>query len=294
MKKILITGASGFLASKVIELAELNSFDLTACTGNNTALFRDGVKIISRDETVKDDYDLSQYDIILNCAYPMTNNGIEIYSGIEYLYRLIDRSEQSGVRLFINISSQSLYDPKRNNPAVEEDKICLYDVYSAGKYCVEKMLQCSCINMIYTNIRMASLIGIGLDKRIVNRFIDSVIEKNEITVIGGTQRFEYMDVSDAARGILKLVSKEDSINLSKVYNLGAGVSYDIVNLAKKVMAVGEQLGYKSIKMNIQQSDVFSNNEIDSSRFYTQMDWSPEETIEDSIKKIYEAKLSIYR
>lgn len=292
MTRILITGGSGFLGREIVELSDAKGLSISVCTGKKNCVFDNRVNVYERETVVSDEFDLSKFDIIINCAYPMTENGTDIYNGLEYIYKLICKAEKSCVKNFINISSQSVYDNMRRFPAKEEDPLCLSDVYSLGKYSVEKMLRCACNKMKYTNIRMASLIGLKSDKRVVNRFIDDVINQKTINILGGSQRLEYLNVLDAASAILNMASHIDAIKEDTIYNLGFGFSYTVQEWAYEVIRIGKEFGYEDIQVNHTESFRFSNNAIDSSKFYMSFGWKPSISIEETIRSIYKHKLTI--
>ena len=55
---------------------------------------------------------------------------------------------------------------------------------------------------ILVNARMSSLIGVGYDVRIVNRFIKKFLAGETVTIQGGEQTFDFMDVRDAAQALI--------------------------------------------------------------------------------------------
>ena len=199
-------------------------------------------------------------------------------------------TEASGVPMFVNISSQSVYDPNRKTPANEDDLLCIRDSYSAGKYMIEALLSSVCKKMCYTNIRLASLIGVGLDSRIINRFVESAVLDKKISVFKGSQQFEYMDVVDAAKGIIAFCNCLDAPGLKNTYNFGVNQTYNLEELAELVKQVGGEMGIDNILVSVNPVDSQSNNSLDSSRFYERTHWKPQMSMIDSIRQIYQDKL----
>lgn len=289
MRNVLLTGASGFLGRKIVEAWNPLLGRLYICTGNKTITYDSELIVFDRDRLI-DEIDLSNIDLIINCAFPMKKDGTDAFRGLDFIERMIIKAENSGVKYFINISSQSLYDPNRTYQAKEDDILCLRDAYTSGKYYVEKILSFVCKNMKYINVRLASLIGIGLDSRIINKFIISSIQDGHINLFGGNQIFEYMDVSDAASAILELCKRTDFIDEYNVCNLGVNKSYKLQELSNKVAEIGREMGISEIKIFVEENAVFSNNAIDSKKFYNNINWQPVFGIEDSIRKIYKDKI----
>ena len=293
MKKILLTGAGGFLGSKIISEWKKDYGLLLASTGSLRYSENEYVEIIDRNEILKDDYKFTDIDIIVNCAFPITQDGIDFYRGLDYLKTLIVKAEASSIPIFVNISSQSVYDPNRESPAKEDDPLCIRDSYSAGKYMIEALLSSVCKKMNYTNIRLASLIGVGLDSRIINRFVESAVQDKKINVFKGNQQFEYMDVVDAAKGIIAFCNCLDIPKLKNTYNLGINQTYNLEELAELVKQVGCEMGIDNIFVSVDKVDVCSNNTLDSSRFYERINWRPQLSMLDSIRQIYQDKLGTH-
>lgn len=286
LKKILVTGAGGFLGTKILEQNRSNSMRIIAATSHPSRIQYDAVTAYDRDYILEDTFNFKDIDIIVNCAFPMDINYSNCYGGLEYIRKLINKAEKSGVKYFINISSQSIYDPKRLMAACEEDSICPYDLYSFGKYVSEKYLESVCINMKYTNIRLASLIGEGLNARIVNRFVASAIDCQKIKVMAGNQKFSYLDVNDAANGILYLCENLEKMDLYSVYNMGTDKEYSITQIAEYVQKEGELFNLNNIELFVEKTDICSNNTLNCNRLFEQIDWRPEISLADSIKRIY--------
>lgn len=286
MWKVLLTGASGFLGRKIMDLWDNRQMMLFASTGNPNKITRNDVAIISREDTLNTYFDLSQFDIIINCAFPMTTDGLAFFEGLDYIQKLIQRAEKSGVNYFVNISSQSVYDPLRKSAAMEEDMLCLRDQYSVGKYTVESMMTAICRDMHYTSIRLGSLIGPELEARIVNRFVLSAVTNHKIKVVKGYQLFQYLDVQDAARGIVEFCKYINNEGLQKVYNLGGNDSYTVMELANMVCEVGTNQGLSKVDIMVEDSEIYTNNSLNSDRFFERTKWKPEITMIESINKIY--------
>lgn len=286
MRKVLLTGASGFLGSRIVETWDNELGVLYASTGNPTKINGNNVVIINREAILDKTFDLTQFYMIINCAFPMTSDGVAFYKGVDYVRKLIIKAEESEVKFFVNISSQSVYDPLRETAAIEEDQLCLRDQYSVGKYMIESLLSTSCKKMTTTNIRLGSLIGVGLNARIVNRFASSAIKDHEIKVIKGHQLFQFLDVQDAAKGIIEFCRRIEDDGLFDVYNLGGKDTYDLLELANIVRQVGEESGFMDVDIMVEKIETYSNNSINSKRLRDRTKWDPEINIYDSVKGIF--------
>ena len=242
-KKIIITGASGFLGSHLVErLKDDERYKVFALSSKPEQLSeRLGGKNVAyvhkdnlRAEILKD-------SIVINCAYPRNATGTAVADGLKYIQRVFECAVECNASAIINISSQSVYSQQRTEVATEEAPVCLESSYAVGKYAVELMLESICKrgNVAYTNLRMASLIGPGFDQRIVNRFAMKLLNGETVTVVQQPKRLGFLDVEDAVSAILAVVNASADI-WQPVYNVGNGTGYTVEELYNAVA-----LGLKS-------------------------------------------------
>lgn len=297
IKKIVVTGAGGFLGSNLVEalkekseyfvyslssqgkeLQELNpSKNILYCHKN--AVFSDEGEQILRNA------------IVVNCAFPRNSTGTEMADGLRYIQRLFDRSKECGVKAIINISSQSVYSQTREKPATEETPVCLESPYAVGKYATELMLESVFrgTGIVYTNLRMASLIGPGFDQRIVNRLVKQAILEHIVSVNMSQQKFGFLDITDAVSGIFKLLQSTNTL-WHTIYNLGTFKGYSLEELAHCICTVSEKEFQLSIKTVYEYSEKYSNSMIDCRRFYQDFLWQPTVSMELSVKKIMKCEV----
>ena len=264
-KKIVITGASGFLGRHLVErLKEDSQYEVYALSSKPDELEHSlgGENVVYvykndlRAEMLKD-------SIVINCAYPRNSTGTVIADGLRYIQKVFEAAVESEAKAIINISSQSVYSQQRTEAATEETPACLESPYAVGKYAVELMLESICkgSKTRYTSLRMASLIGPGFDQRIVNRFVKQALETGKLTVKKNQQRFGFFDVEDAVSGILAML--ETDVDIWKpVYNLGCVGAYTLIEIAETVKDVMD----KSVEMEVIYGDEVGNSELNVDLF----------------------------
>lgn len=242
-KKIVVTGASGFLGSHLVERLKDNDRYIVYALSSRPDELKDkiggaAVEYLYKDAVMCEQAPAILNDaIVVNCAYPRNSTGTAIADGLKYIQGFFEAAVENKTTAIINISSQSVYSQQRAEAATEETPVCLESPYAVGKYAVELMLESICkgSNTKYTNLRMASLIGPGFDQRIVNRFATKLLHDETITVVKQPKRMGFLDVEDAVSAILAITDVSVS-SWKPVYNVGNGNGYTVEEIYNAVVS----------------------------------------------------------
>lgn len=291
MRRLIITGAGGFLGSNVVKaVLGQDIFDeviaVTLGAEEMKTRFEENAKlaIFEADAIQNHEVVLKSEDIVLNCAYPRAMKGADVTAGLDYVESVFQASADAKVAGIINISSQSVYDPQRDHPAVETDVPVLTDEYSIGKYCMEMLLRNICRDIPYTNIRLASLIGPGFDVRVPNKMVKNAIEKKIIIAEKCNKKFGYLDVIDASKAITKILALDKKI-WKHIYNLGGERAYSIVEMAELVAKTVERWTGLSVLINKIEGEGTYNSSLNSSLLEGDIKRFQETKFEDSIHRV---------
>lgn len=292
MPKLALSGAAGFFGQNIIGAALESGIDEIVAISSRTPRMPSckGVcfQVISTEEFIRGGFSLGEEFTFINCLFPTNADGFKMADGLEKAFRVIDAAYTAGVRRFVNISSQSVYDTNRNSPAVEDDQLCLDTPYAVGKYCTEQYCLEVFKDCLCTNIRLASLIGVGYEQRISNRLIDQILDGKTISISGGAQRYGLLDVRDAADGILALV-KSDPDCWRPTYNLGSRGSITLLELVELIVSTCKKRGIEASYVLTDGGDTRCS-EICSGSFLSSFKWTPKRSLSDSVSDILEAKL----
>lgn len=212
--RFVVTGAGGFLGSSVVrELLAETDHDVVAVSSQTDGelaaqlerapypALRRFPQVHPRTRLLEAGF-LRDGDIVINCAFPWNRGGRAMADGLEYLTRLFQSAHAVDLHTFVNVSSQSVYSQARAEAADESSPIECDTPYSTGKYAMELAAELVLSPAVLVNARMSSLIGPGYDVRIVNRFIKKFLEGETVTIQGGEQTFDFMDVRDAAQALI--------------------------------------------------------------------------------------------
>ncbi len=249
-KKIVITGASGFLGSHLVDrLRNDRRYEVYALSSKPEQLMEKlgGMNVEYCHRNMMD-ADMMKDSIVINGAYPRNSTGTAIADGLEYIQKMFELAVEKQASAIINISSQSVYSQKRTETATEETTVCLESPYAVGKYAVELMLESICkgSKTSYTSLRMASLIGPEFDQRIVNRFARQMLNQEPITIVRQEKKMGFLDVEDAVNAIIA-VSYATFSSWQPVYNVGNGHGYTVEEIYNSVAAeLMDRVGLASV------------------------------------------------
>ena len=232
--KIVITGASGFLGSHLLErLKDDASYIVFALSSRPSELKEkiggQNIEYLYKNDIVGESAGkIIRNSVIVNCAYPRNYIGSEIATGLKYIQTVFESAVKNEAEAIINISSQSVYSQQRKEIATENTPVCLENPYAVGKYAVELMLESICkqAEKRYTNLRMASLIGPGFNQRIVNRFAIKMLQNEQITVVRQDKYMGFLDICDAVEAVMSIILTP-CIYWKPVYNVGNAKGYTV-------------------------------------------------------------------
>lgn len=288
MRRIVVSGASGFLGSYIIKEAVQRAIPTMAITTRAAAFQDSSAEVVDTDDFLVGKIRFSKDDVFINCLFPTNADGIKMANGLKTVYSTITTAKESGIGSFINISSQSVYPSKREEPATEDSPLSLETPYAVGKYSSEAFVNEVFKDKPHTNIRLASLIGIGYDQRIVNRMVINAINGERITVVGGMQRYGFLDVRDAASGLVH-ISQSDLSIWKNTYNLGRLESYTLLETAALITHKMREHGFDT-GYDIKEGVDTRNSALDASLFMQEFEWEPEISFEQTVEDIINNKL----
>lgn len=295
MKHIIITGAGGLVATEL-------TFSLLKQTDAHLYLLSTHISTINERYndykervkcfTLQTFIDFSantdiKYDYCIHTAFSRSANGNQIVESIVYQRTLLSALKRIELKVFINISSQSVYG-KTTPPLWKEDSPIDPDyLYAMGKYFSEVLTQqiLEESNIKWTNIRLCSVCE---NARFIRIFVQNSIEGKNIILTAPNQQCSFIHVQDVASGLMALIEKAEYIKLLPAYNLGANIVNTIGEVANMVKSIAiKKYHLKEIDI-IEQADNNSDKiGMDSTLFMKTFMWKPTHDMENMIIDLFE-------
>ena len=237
---ILVTGATGFLGSRLIEkLNTLNYIDVIIATGRKLRkthfVESKKIKYVLGDLSDKAFVNqiTSEVDILINCASLSSTWGTYSdfeKSNIDTQINLIEASKTNKVKKIIYISSPGVYYEFKDIIGVsEKDPLpkTFVNHYSKTKFLAEELLKSS--KVPYVIFRPKAIIGRG-DHVIVPRLIKAYDEQKLKIVGNGNNLIDLTPVSNVVDAIILAINNDNAIN--QTFNLSNGSPvkiWDVIN-----------------------------------------------------------------
>ncbi|NLY76519.1 MAG: NAD(P)-dependent oxidoreductase [Tissierellia bacterium] len=298
-KSVLVTGASGFLGRELIELLiyrdDFMVLALTSSKERLTSFFGNtsSLECFNINEWKDKKLPWHKVDILIHCAFARGyRTDKEIAESLDFTNKLFLDAIENDVKNIINISSQGVYGQGSKPFWKEDNPVCPQDLYSFAKYASELLVsnirKISNKKVNVTNLRLASLTGPkdNLHLEVISKFVIKALKSETINIIGGHQKFSYLDVRDASSAIISLLYTEPE-NWKEVYNLGSNQQHNIIEIASIVSEVAKKYTRKPVKIEVLKKDINLDVGMDSSLFYEDTGWKPQYNIKDIIVSLFD-------
>lgn len=301
MKRIIITGASGLVATELTIhlLAETDAclYLLSTQPDKIKERYESSERIFcftlsSFAQYIEQNREKVSFDVCIHTAFSRSANGNLIAESLHYQQELLAILKTTDLKVFANISSQSVYG-KMSDPLWSENTPVEPDyLYAMGKYSSEIItkLMLEDVDIKWTNIRLCSVCE---NARFVRVFVQNAIEGKPIHLTAPNQQCSFIDVEDVAEALMKFIALADNVDLMEVYNLGANLVNTIGDIALRVKNIGEtKYGLPFVIIIDSESDNPTRMGMDANLFMQTFSWKPQRDMNDMIIEIFEMLTNI--
>lgn len=310
MKRILVTGAAGFVGACLVEDLVKENYDVSIIVRKTSNLWRlnkviDKIKIYYCDITNKIELgniaEKINPEYIFHLAtygayYFQDNDDLIIKTNVIGTRNLIEAFSKINYKAFVNVGSSSEYGTK-NEAMKESDFLEPINVYGVTK--ATATLYC---NMIYNTqkkpigtVRFFSIYGNYEDKtRLIPSVILSCLKGQNPKLANEEAVRDFIYVKDVIE-FLKLVAFTEKIG-GKIYNLGSGLQHSVKEMSEAII---NESGVKVKpiwgQLEGRKSDTLKW-EADMSLVKEELNWIPKYDLNEGIKesiKWFQDNISLY-
>lgn len=289
--KILITGGTGYLGSRLAEYLAEKGHNVTAIGRKEINFKNKNIHFLSKDVRELNLEDINGFNYIFHFAAVSFNNskleGEEIYKqNIESMLQLLEliKNKPSPTK-FIFASSAGVYGrgPKKFS---EEDALKPMDLYSCSKASCEQLIHAYAKtnpNLRPLIFRIANIYGSGQRAGFV--IPDTIARINqsssgELAVFNGQSVRDFIYVEDCITMIVLALEKD----LVGTYNLGTGKRTKIAELALQLI----KLSKKSLIIKEEDKNQDANA-LNISKIKKEL-WAPKTSLKKGLKETYKSYL----
>lgn len=250
MKKVLITGANGFVAQRLMTYLNDHSLLEVETTTANKDLVSSGIhyldlkQVDAVDFSFIDDMDvvfhlasMNEVDCVNNLKDSLEING---YASV----KLYEEAAIRGVKRFVYLSTAHVYGPQVGNLSVDS-KVNPLHPYSISKYLGEQLIKASKKDLDFAILRMSNSFGYPVQKEtsrwklLVNDLCKQAVSHKKIQLnSSGKQYRNFVPLSEVLP-LFKHFIYSDEIEWNKTYNV-SGFNTTVLEMAQKIAKISSE------------------------------------------------------
>ena len=245
--KLLVTGATGFIGSKLVERISKDNLVYCIARSESKIFQKDNVNWIIQDLSKELNYSIlpKELDAIIHLAQSkhyrnFPEKALDIFLVNDYsTVQLLDYGRIIGIKSFVYASSGSVY-ARKDGSFLEDDPLNPTTFYPNSKLISEHLVN-SYSNFFSTAIlRYFSVYGEGQKNMLIPNLINSVKEGRPITIYNEEGiKITPTYIDDAVRATASAIS----IQGNEIINVAGS---DVVSILKLSEIIGEVLGKKPV------------------------------------------------
>jgi len=217
--KVLVSGATGFVASHLIPALVAAGHDVVAA-GHDRARIPGGATALDLDLAARDWPRLPDVDAVVHLAQanvPFPEGADALFAvNVAATHRLLEHARRTGARRFVLASSGSVYGASAG-PLTEESPLAARDFYSATKVAAERFTQAYDEHLDVAILRLFVPYGPGQARRMLPRLVERVRSGEPIRLNReGRPRMNPIYVDDVVRVAVRALEDAESFGVLNV------------------------------------------------------------------------------
>ena len=305
-KKILVTGAGGFIGSHLTErLVELgaqvrafvryNSRNDWGLIENLPVHIRNELEVVAGDlkdsgavrNAVKDTEIVFHLGALIAIPYSYINPGDVVQTNVIGSLNILNASKEHGVEKVIHTSTSEVYGTALYVPIDEKHPLQAQSPYAASKIGADKLAESFHLtyNLPVAIIRPFNTYGPRQSARaVIPTIITQALSKDKVR-LGAThpiRDFNYME--DTVEGFIKVAESPKSVG--EVINIGSGQEISIGDLADKIVSLIDrdvEIVSDTARFRPEKSEV-NRLLADNSKAKELLQWEPKISMDEGLKR----------
>ncbi len=304
MKKILITGATGFIGSHLCELMVRKNFKVIAFDRYNPnynlgnlskSKYKNDIEFIFGDIR---DYDSvvkasKNVDFIFHLAaligIPYSYNSPLAYikTNVEGTYNVLESSKNNNIEQTIISSTSEVYGSAQYLPMDEKHPLVGQSPYAASKIAADQ-LTLSYFRSFKTPVKIIRPFNTFGPRQSSRAVIPTIINQclnEKVIKLGNTKpRRDYIYVEDTAKAYLEILKNKNL--LGKIINVGTGNDYsikEISNKIQKILNIKKKIKIQKKRQRKDSSEV-SHLKCDNSFLKANTNWKKSNSFESHLRQ----------
>jgi UDP-glucuronate decarboxylase len=301
MKRVLVTGGSGFLGSWLCEKLLEQGHEVICVDNFYTGAKRNLYHLLDNPkfELIRHDVTFPLYvecDEIYNLACPASPVHYQrdpvqtVKTCVHGAINMLGLAKRLNAKI-LQASTSEVYGDPFIHPQVEEywgnvNPIGIRSCYDEGKRCAETLFNCYWMQcgLPIKLIRIFNTYGPGMhpnDGRVVSNFILQALQNQDITIYGdGSQTRSFCYRDDLIDGMMRLMETPDTV--TGPINIGNPDEFTILQLAKNVIELTDSQS-KVIHMPLPFDDP-KQRKPDIGKARKLLDWKPTTPLREGLLK----------
>jgi len=303
MKKILITGATGFVGSHLAELCVKKGFEVIAFDRYNPnynlgwlekSKYKDDINFVFGDirdydsvlKTMKGCKIVFHLAALIGIPYSYLSPQAYLKTNVEGTYNILESSKHLDIEQTIITSTSEVYGTAKYIPIDEKHPISAQSPYSASKISADQ-LAISYYNSFQLPIKIIRPFNVYGPRQSSRAVIPSIIiqalnNKKEIKLGNVEPSRDFTYVTDTCNAFLDILKIKNFFG--NTLNVGSNNEYTINDIAKKIL---EKLNSKANIKKEPQRTRLPNSEVvrlvcDNSKILKNTQWKPKVKIEKGL------------
>jgi nucleoside-diphosphate-sugar epimerase len=301
--KILVTGGAGYVGSLLVpQLLDaghrVTVYDIMYFGDEFLPKGNPNLKIVKGDirDVKRLSAELAGIDAVISLGCISNDASFELDEklstsiNLDAFEPMVVAAKQAGVKRFIYASSSSVYGVSDAPDVTEEHPLVPLTLYNKYKgMCEPRLFKHQSPEFVCVTIRPATLCGYAPRQRLdlsVNILTNHAVNKNQVTVFGGTQKRPNLHVQDMVDLYKLLLEVPDDKIAGQIFNAGFQ-NMSIMDIAQAVKRVVEEVfpDKGNIPIVTTPTDDNRSYHVNSDKIQRVLGFKPKRTVEDAVRDL---------